>query len=328
MLALGAVVGGSAAFSAEPKLALPLNCVPGETCWVVNRVDVDPGPKAVDHTCDDHTYDDHKGFDIAIAGGGAMRRGVEVLAAAPGRVVGTRDEMPDIDVSIAGRASVTGRECGNGVIIQTDEGWRHQYCHMRRGSVTPHNGMRVEKGDMLGYVGMSGLAQFPHLHLQVSRNGVFFDPDTGFAMGEVFCGTEGVPMWDEATQAALSANTSAIHISGFAPNVPKPDDARDGAYDFAIIAPSAPALLVWFDVYRPDLGDRLTVKITAPDGQTLVHKTILVKKEQARRFMYVGAKRKALVWPPGRYEATINLVRAHNRGEQDIHLATTIEPSS
>ena len=49
-----------------PALGLPIRCRPGEDCWLVNLVDVDPGPGRRDYACGKMTYDGHKGTDIAI----------------------------------------------------------------------------------------------------------------------------------------------------------------------------------------------------------------------------------------------------------------------
>ena len=69
-----------------------------------------------------------------------------------------------------------GRDCGNGVVIDHDDGWQTQYCHLRRGSVGVTRGQAVARGDRLGVVGMSGRTQFPHLHLSVRRDGAVIDP--------------------------------------------------------------------------------------------------------------------------------------------------------
>ena len=43
MLVLVAVMGLAAAEAAEPlQMDLPIDCVPGENCWIVNYVDHDP----------------------------------------------------------------------------------------------------------------------------------------------------------------------------------------------------------------------------------------------------------------------------------------------
>ena len=57
--------GGAADPQAAPNLGLPIRCEPLRDCWVVNLVDLDPGPGVRDYACGTHTYDGHKGTDIA-----------------------------------------------------------------------------------------------------------------------------------------------------------------------------------------------------------------------------------------------------------------------
>ena len=144
-----------------PALGLPIRCMPGKDCWLVNFVDVDPGPGRRDYACLKRTYDGHKGTDIAIRDLVAMKKGIPVLASAAGVVKATRDGMRDVDVTLAGLESVKGRECGNGLVLDHGAGWETQYCHMRRGSVAVHKGDSVNRGQKLGLVGISGRAQFP-----------------------------------------------------------------------------------------------------------------------------------------------------------------------
>ena len=78
-----------------PRLALPIDCIPGRTCHIQNYTDADPGSGARDFTCGPLTYDSHKGTDFALPDLALMRAGVTVRAAAPGRVTGLRDGMAD-----------------------------------------------------------------------------------------------------------------------------------------------------------------------------------------------------------------------------------------
>ena len=106
-----------------PELALPILCQPGRDCWLVNYVDMDPGPGRRDYACGKKTYDGHKGTDIAIRDLEAMKKGVAVVAAAGGVVRGARDGMEDIDFTRKGAPDIKGRECGNGVVIDHGGGW-------------------------------------------------------------------------------------------------------------------------------------------------------------------------------------------------------------
>ncbi len=105
-----------------------------------------------------------------------IAEGVDVIAAAAGKVAGIRDGIPDVRYGPDNADSVKGRECGKGVVLRHDDGWETQYCHLREGSVTVERGQQVMAGDILGEVGMSGRAQFPHVHLSVRRDGKVIDP--------------------------------------------------------------------------------------------------------------------------------------------------------
>src|SRR5689334_24736349 len=124
-LALAALAAPAAHLRAEgegPRLALPIACEVGRTCEVQHYVDRDPGPGVLDYRCGHRTYDKHNGVDIRLLDMAAQRRGVNVLAAAAGRVARLRDGKPDVSVRAAGAPSVSGQECGNGVVIDHGEG--------------------------------------------------------------------------------------------------------------------------------------------------------------------------------------------------------------
>ena len=101
------------------SLALPIKCQPGLTCFFQNYVDHDASDKVRDYRCGGRSYDGHDGTDIRIRNLEMQRQGVEVLAAAPGRVVGARNDMEDISVKTAGKAAIAGKECGNGARHRT-----------------------------------------------------------------------------------------------------------------------------------------------------------------------------------------------------------------
>ena len=157
-------------------LGWPIDCSLGESCFLLNYLDADPGPGAQDFTCGPLSYDGHKGTDIALPTFAEMRAGVAVLAAAPGVVRGTRDGMPDLGLDATPPDQLAGEECGNGVVLDHGNGWETQYCHLREGSVTVTQGETVEAGQVLGLVGLSGKTQYPHVHLSVRRDGREIDP--------------------------------------------------------------------------------------------------------------------------------------------------------
>ena len=66
---------------------------------------------------------------------------------------------------------------GKTVIIQHGGNITTLYAHMSRYSKS-RIGSRVRQGDVIGYVGSTGLATGPHLHYEYRRNGVHLNPRT------------------------------------------------------------------------------------------------------------------------------------------------------
>ncbi|OAM51924.1 peptidase M23 [Methylovorus sp. MM2] len=65
---------------------------------------------------------------------------------------------------------------GNVVIIQHLNGISTKYGHLSRFAANVRKGMKVSQGNLIGYVGMTGLATGPHLHYEFMINGENRDP--------------------------------------------------------------------------------------------------------------------------------------------------------
>lgn len=76
----------------------------------------------------------------------------------------------DATVSFAG----WGGGHGNHVKLDHGGGWGTGYSHMSRIAVSP--GSRVRAGQVIGYVGSTGLSTGPHLHYELYRNGAKVNP--------------------------------------------------------------------------------------------------------------------------------------------------------
>ncbi|MEM7521208.1 MAG: M23 family peptidase, partial [Pseudomonadota bacterium] len=98
-------------------MAFPVDCTLGQDCYIQQYMDRDEGPGVSDYRCRGLSYDGHKGTDFALPTLEAMHEGVNVLAAADGRVRGFRDGMADRLYSDETAAEIEGRECGNGVVL-------------------------------------------------------------------------------------------------------------------------------------------------------------------------------------------------------------------
>ncbi len=95
----------------------------------------------------------HTGIDFAAA------IGTPIYATADGTVL-----------------SVEVKFSGYGKMIEIDHGfgYRSRYAHMHEFNV--RGGQRIKRGDLIGYVGNTGLSTAPHLHYEVLINGSQVDP--------------------------------------------------------------------------------------------------------------------------------------------------------
>jgi len=80
--------------------------------------------------------------------------------------------------SASGRIADFGNKGGSGntVIISHGNGLVTMYFHLSRFAAGLKVGRHVQQKELIGYVGMTGLATGPHLHFSVLKNGTFVDP--------------------------------------------------------------------------------------------------------------------------------------------------------
>jgi len=101
-----------------------------------------------------HRVRAHNGVDLAA------RSGTRIKASGDGKVI------------FRGRKG----GYGNVIIIKHRNGIKTVYGHMSKFAKGIHVGSEVEQSDIIGYVGMTGLATGPHLHYEFLLNGVHRDP--------------------------------------------------------------------------------------------------------------------------------------------------------
>lgn len=75
-------------------------------------------------------------------------------------------------VSFAG----TRGEYGNLVTVRHDDGWSTYYGHLQGFGTGVRTGAVLHQGDLIGRVGMSGMATGPHLHYELRKGAQPFDP--------------------------------------------------------------------------------------------------------------------------------------------------------
>jgi hypothetical protein len=301
-LLLAALPGNAETLS----FALPLECDLGESCFIQNYVDADPGPGATDFACGGLTYDGHKGTDFTLTSFAAMAAGVTVRAAAPGVVRGLRDGMPDTGLDGTPPGELAGRECGNGVVIDHGGGWESQYCHLMQGSVAVRRGARVATGAALGQVGYSGKTETPHLHLSLRKDGAVVDP---FA-------PDGAPRCDLAAEPGgdlwadpIAYVPGGLIALGAAPEVPAYDAIKAGRADHPSLPADAPALVGWAYLFGARPGDVVEIGLVRPDGSIWHSHEIRFEKAFAQAFRASGKRRPAEGWQAGAWTVSARLVR-------------------
>ncbi len=95
----------------------------------------------------------HPGMDFAAT------QGTEIYATGDGTIE---------------RADAMAQGYGNHVVIDHDYGYKTLYGHMVRFVV--HPGQKVKRGQLIGYVGSTGLSTAPHVHYEVIKSGMKTNP--------------------------------------------------------------------------------------------------------------------------------------------------------
>ncbi|PIT06377.1 hypothetical protein TSA1_28755 [Bradyrhizobium nitroreducens] len=287
--------------------AWPVACSLGTTCFIQNYVDHDASDKISDFRCGHRTYDGHDGTDIRLPDLDVQRSGVEVVAAAPGRVAHTRDGMDDVSVKVVGKAAIAGKECGNGAVVEHGNGWSTQYCHMVKGSVRVKPGDRVSSGQALGLVGLSGNTEFPHLHFTVRHDGVVVDPFAEGAKGEC---SGGRSLWQPALESVSNYRPTEIINVGFADRAMTMDEIETGEVKQSPPGSHSAALVAYVRAIGLQAEDEQAIELRSPQGQVIAeYRAPKLPRDQAQYFISAGRKRGGSVWPPGTYTATFVLRR-------------------
>ncbi|WP_442921670.1 M23 family metallopeptidase [Microcoleus sp. Aus8_D2] len=290
----------------SPKFGQPIACTLGKDCFVMHYFDRDPSPGAVEFGCGRQTYDGHNGIDFAIPDAKAMAKGVPVIASAAGKVLRVRDGVVDRRLqNQTDKANVAGTECGNGMVIDHGAGWEAQYCHLRQNSVVVKPGMQVEKGTVLGMVGNSGLASFPHVHVTFRYQGKPVDPFVG-PDAKLGCNTARNPIWDKP----IDYISTGLIRAGFANKPPDENTVWAGQFSETQLPVNSQVLLFWVQSYGVLKGDREQYKILAPNGETIANDTQEIPASNRTWLRYVGKKNSTnSPLTPGVWRAEYRLTR-------------------
>jgi len=145
-----------------------------------------------------------------------------------------------------GRVSFAGQRggYGNAIVIAHTNSVSTLYGHMSRFARHVRVGTHVQQGDVIGYVGMTGLATGPHLHYEYLVDGVHKNPQTVRLAGAEPLHAERLQQFRSST-APLQAELMSQRPAAAEPGGPFVDAARLGnAAPFADAAPLIPPVTV------------------------------------------------------------------------------------
>jgi hypothetical protein len=290
-------VGGGAALAepAEPSartgLGLPVECVLAQDCFVQQMPDISSEGQVLDPLCGKASYRGHDGWDIRLRSLKDIGR-TAVVSVADGTVVRIRDGIPDrIFDRFQDKELLGGKECGNGVVVEHADGLISQYCHLKQGSVSVRPGARIKKGGSIGLIGASGIAEFPHVHLSIRRDGRTVDPLTGRPLGQIpeACGDTTDGLFEPSARQMLSRSPTTILDVGLARVPPElPNLVREGGPP--LVKLSEP-IVAWVWAINVEQGSLFRIQLLGPDRTpTMDLKTKALEGRKANYLAYVGSK--------------------------------------
>lgn len=110
----------------------------------------------------------HTGLDL---GGPQIQIGTPIRAVAPGKVVYTGRLYDILGISFSGRGNtVVIEHRPTNPLVKTTKFITTGYCHMSEFAKGIAPGVYVERGQLIGYIGMTGWTTGPHLHFECARN--------------------------------------------------------------------------------------------------------------------------------------------------------------
>lgn len=284
------------------KLKFPVKCTFNKDCWIVNYVDDDSTSNWHDYKSGRQTYNGHTGVDIAIKNISKMKEGVDVLAAENGFVIATRDGVQDKNALTQDLNSLQNIGCGNRVAIKHSDGYITDYCHMKQGSIKVKKGDSVLAGQKLGQIGLSGLTEFPHMHMNVQQNNKFIDPFTGL---ERYTKGSKNSLWE--TMPAYKPHI--VYNVGVSSEIPTLIDIRNEKYKSNRVPSDSNAIIIWLDMFHVEAGDYIDISAKTANNISLINQKIMIDTPNAKKLLYVGKKKPKDGFKKGNYNVQISFKR-------------------
>ncbi len=292
---------------------VPVQCELGVDCLIVNYVDQEEGIKHLDYECNSKTYNGHKGVDFAVPNYRDMIEGVNVIAARGGKVFRVRDGEDDLHKDDDGYDAIkdAGRECGNGILIQHEKGWRSFYCHLKKDSILVKPDEDVVEGQTIAQIGQSGWSEFPHLHFSLIKNSIYVDPFTGLKE-QTGCGVLQKSLW----RSDIEYTPFAVFDGGFSTEKLDFKALYRGEIDkLEEIDVFAPALIYWAGLYHSQVGDEVVMTIKDPIGRLYHERRFTIDRSKKRaHFFYAGRKKRTEQLISGQYTGSLHIMRRNNDG--------------
>ncbi|MER8473291.1 M23 family metallopeptidase [Mesorhizobium sp. M1328] len=131
---------------------------------------------------------------------------------------------------------------GNLVKISHGSGRETRYAHMQKFAIVGGVGTKVKAGDIIGYIGTTGLSTGPHLHFELYQNGAAIDPlGTVTAVASDFSAVE-------------TLTDRIVHVeSGGSARAKNPNSSATGAGQFI-----TKTWIRMMNTYRPELARTLS----------------------------------------------------------------------
>jgi murein DD-endopeptidase MepM/ murein hydrolase activator NlpD len=279
-------------------------------CMVQNYFDHGSASGARDYTCGYLTYPTHTGTDFRVKDHEAMRRGVEVIAAADGVVRAVRDGEDDIPISLKGVSNLHGKDAGNAVVLVHADGMETQYSHLRKHSVAVRVGQSVSKGDKLGLVGESGRADFPHVDFSVRVKNQAVDPFSAQTNShECSQVSSRFSIWSSEAKEKLAYQSTGILTLGWADKVPSRLEIDAANFDRQLLNDTSAHIVAWAELWGVQTNDEWLVQVWDPDGKLIMTGGKKFSGNQAIAVVAIDKLRGLISWPSGPYLMLVQVRR-------------------
>ncbi|TPK96864.1 M23 family metallopeptidase [Mesorhizobium sp. B2-4-12] len=147
-----------------------------------------------------------------------------------------------------------GGSYGNLVKIAHSNGRETRYAHMQKFAIASGVGTKVRAGDVIGYIGTTGLSTGPHLHFELYQNGEAIDPlGTVTTVASADSANPG-GAGSSGDSAVETLTDRIVHVeSGGSARAKNPNSSATGAGQFI-----TKTWIRMMNTYRPDLARSLS----------------------------------------------------------------------